>query len=286
KSTMIKILSGVLKADEGVVRVRGDEVDLSRPHDAQALGVATVFQELTLMPWMTVAENLLIGKEPRWPLRLIRRRALPGRAAQILAEYGVTQIDPRELVAALPLAQRQVLEIVRALLLQPEILFLDEPTSALAGREVEWLFGHVRALRERGACVIFTSHRWGEVVDLADRITVFRNGEYVTTRDSIAESEAVTLMTGRTIDRIYPDLPPVPADAQVGLEVRDLASPGVNGFSLELRRGEILGIGGLAGQGQRELFMALFGARKATGGEIHVGGRRRRIRRPADAIRA
>jgi len=217
KSTMIKILSGVLKPDEGVVRVRGDEVDLSRPHDAQALGVATVFQELTLMPWMTVAENLLIGKEPRWPVPLIRRAALPGRAAEILAEHGVQRIDPLELVAALPLAQRQVLEIVRALVLEPEILFLDEPTSALAGREVEWLFGHVRALRERGTCVIFTSHRWGEVVDMADRITVFRNGEHVTTRASIDESEAVTLMTGRTIDRIYPDLPPVPADAPVVL---------------------------------------------------------------------
>ena len=217
KSTMIKILSGVLKPDEGVVRIKGDEVNLARPHDAQALGVATVFQELTLMPWMTVAENLLIGKEPRGALPLIRRRALPGVAAEILARHGVQRIDPLELVAALPLAQRQVLEIVRALLLEPEILFLDEPTSALAGREVEWLFGHVRALRERGTCVIFTSHRWGEVVDLADRITVFRNGEYVATRESIEESEAVTLMTGRTIDRIYPDLPPVPDDAPVAL---------------------------------------------------------------------
>jgi ribose transport system ATP-binding protein len=286
KSTMIKILSGVSKPDEGVVRIKGAEVDLSRPHDAQALGVATVFQELTLMPWMTVAENLLIGKEPRGPLALIRRRALPGRAAEILSSFGVERIDPHELVAALSLAQRQVLEIVRALLLEPQILFLDEPTSALAGREVEWLFSHVRALRERGACVIFTSHRWSEVVDIADRITVFRNGEYVATRASIAESEAVTLMTGRTIDRIYPDLPPVPNDAPVALEARELESAGVNGFSFELRRGEILGIGGLAGQGQRELFTTLFGARKRTGGEILVGGKARRIRRPTDAIRA
>src|SRR5689334_16996668 len=108
KSTMIKILSGVLKPDEGLVRIRGDEVDLSRPHDAQTLGVATVFQELTLLPWMTVAENLLLGKEPRGALPLIRRRALPGRAAELLAEHGVEQIDPLELVAALSLAQRQV----------------------------------------------------------------------------------------------------------------------------------------------------------------------------------
>jgi ribose transport system ATP-binding protein len=286
KSTMIKIVSGLIKADEGSVRIKGEEVRLARPYDAQALGVATVFQELTLMPWMTVAENLLIGKEPRGPLPLIRRRVLAGRAAEIFAQHGVERIDPLELVAALSLAQRQVLEIVRALLLEPEILFLDEPTSALAEREVDWLFGHVRALRERGTCVIFTSHRWAEVVDLADRITVFRNGEHVATRASIEESEAVTLMTGRTIDRIYPDLPPVPDDATVALEARDLAAAGVNGFSFELRRGEILGIGGLAGQGQRELFMTLFGAQKAIGGEIRVGGKPRRIRRPADAIRA
>jgi len=133
--------------------------------------------------------------------------------------------------------------------------------------------------------VIFTSHRWGEVADLADRITIFRNGEYVATREELTESEAVTLMTGRTIDRMYPDVTPVPADAPVVLEVRDLRGERVSGVSFSLRKGEIVGIGGLAGQGQRDLFMTLFGARKRLGGETRINGQARRIRKPADAIR-
>ena len=218
KSTMIKILSGVLKPDEGVVRIEGDEVDLARPHDAQALGVATVFQELTLMPWMTVAENLLIGKEPRGraaadpPARAPRRG--PPRSSP---RYGVAADRPararrRAFARAAPGARDRAGSPARAARSSSS----TSPPRPSPSREVEWLFGHVRALRERGACVIFTSHRWGEVVDLADRITVFRNGEYVATRESIDESEAVTLMTGRTIDRIYPDLPPVPDDAPRG----------------------------------------------------------------------
>jgi ribose transport system ATP-binding protein len=166
------------------------------------------------------------------------------------------------------------------------VLFLDEPTAALPEREVEWLFAHVRRVRDEGTCVIFTSHRWREVEDIADRITVFRNGEYVATRTELGEAEAVSLMTGRTIDRAYPQPPPLAGDAPPVLEVKGLAADGVRDVSLTLHRGEILGIGGLAGQGQRELFMTLFGARRATGGEVLVGGRPRRLRRPADAVRA
>jgi ribose transport system ATP-binding protein len=286
KSTMIKILSGVLAPDAGSLRIKGTEVSLASPLEARRLGVGTVFQELTLLPWMTVAENLLLGNEPKGPLGLVRRRNLASSADEILRRYGVDGIDPLELVAALSLAQRQTIEIVRTLLREPEILFLDEPTSALAEREVEWLFGLVRGLRERGSCIIFTSHRWGEVVNIADRITVFRNGENVATRDRIEEAEAVTLMTGRTIERMYPELPPAAADAPVALEVRDLRGARVGGVSFRLGKGEILGIGGLAGQGQRDLFMTLFGARRAIGGEIVVGGKNVRIRNPHDAIEA
>jgi ribose transport system ATP-binding protein len=285
KSTMIKILSGVLRPDGGTVRVRGENVDFRSPHDARAIGVGTVFQELTLMPWMQVAENLFLWSEPRGPAHLVRRRELGRRAEEVFARLGIQGIDPYDLPAALPLAHRQMIEIARALLREPDILFLDEPTSALAEQEVEWLFGLVRALRERGACVIFTSHRWGEVVDIADRITIFRNGEFVATREELTEREAVTLMTGRTIDRLYPELPPVHDDAPTVLDVRDLQGEQLGGVSFGLRRGEILGIGGLAGQGQRSLFMTLFGARKASGGEIRIDGRPRRIRKPADAIR-
>jgi ribose transport system ATP-binding protein len=285
KSTMIKILSGVLRPDEGSVRVRGEDVDLRSPHEARAIGVGTVFQELTLMPWMTVAENLFLGSEPLGPTRLVRRRELGPRTDEVFARLGIRGIDPYDLPSALPLAQRQTIEIARALLREPEILFLDEPTSALAEQEVEWLFGLVRGLRDRGVCVIFTSHRWGEVVDLADRITIFRNGEHVATRAELTEREAVTLMTGRTIDRLYPELPPAPADAPDALAVSDLKGERLAGVSFSLRRGEILGVGGLAGQGQRDLFMTLFGARKSSSGEIRIDGRPRRIRKPSDAIR-
>jgi ribose transport system ATP-binding protein len=287
KSTLIKILSGVLRPDEGTVRVRGAEVDFRTPHGARALGVGTVFQELTLLPWMTVAENLFLRSEPRGRSRLIKKRELAPRADELLDSLGIRGIDPYELPASLSLADRQVIEIARALVRDPDILFLDEPTSALAEREVEWLFRLVRDLRERGKCVIFTSHRWGEVANLADRITIFRNGEHVATRDRghLTEGEAVTLMTGRTIDRMYPELPPLAAEAATVLEVDGLQGTSVHGVSFALRRGEILGVGGLAGQGQRDLFMTLFGARKADGGEIRVAGKPQRIRRPADAIK-
>ena len=285
KSTMIKILSGVLRRDTGTLKVRGTQVDFRSPHLARALGIGTVFQELTLMPWMTVAENLFLRNEPQGPARLIRRRELGSRADEVFARLGIEGIDPNELPAALSLAHRQVIEIARALLGDPDILFLDEPTSALAEQEVEWLFTLVRGLRERGKCVIFTSHRWGEVANLADRITIFRNGEHVATREQLTEMEAVTLMTGRTIDRMYPERVPIPEAAPVVLEVRDFRGERVHGVSFALRRGEILGVGGLAGQGQRDLFMTLFGARKQAGGETRINGEVRRIRKPSDAIR-
>ena len=285
KSTMIKILCGVLRPDEGSIRLKGEEVRLLSPKRGRELGVATVFQELTLLPWLTVAENLLLANEPRGRLHLVRRGRLWPAAASVLERYGVDGVDPRELAGRLPLALQQRIEIVRALLEKPDVLFLDEPTSTLAEREVQWLFALVRELRDANTCVIFTSHRWREIERIADRITVFRSGEHVATRVSATEDEAVTLMTGRTIERIYPHRSPAPT-GDPALEVSDLAADGVNGCSFAVKPGEILGIGGLAGQGQRELFMTIFGARRAKHGTITVAGRVRRIRSPSDAIKA
>jgi ribose transport system ATP-binding protein len=285
KSTMIKILCGVLRPDEGIIRLKGEEVRLLSPKRGRELGVATVFQELTLLPFLTVAENLLLANEPRGRLRLVRRRELWPAAAAVLERYGVDGVDPRELAGRLPLALQQRIEVVRALLEEPDVLFLDEPTSTLAEREVQWLFALVRELRDANTCVIFTSHRWREIERIADRITVFRSGEHVATRVSATEDEAVTLMTGRTIERIYPHRAPAPS-GDAALEVDGLVAAGVHGCSFGVRAGEILGIGGLAGQGQRELFMTIFGAQRAKQGTITVGGRLRRIRNPSDAIKA
>ena len=284
KSTMIKALAGMIRPDDGHVSIGGEEVELRSPEHALRRGVATVFQELTLLPQMTVAENLLMGREPRGGLGLIRRRELPAAAAELLAEHDVDSVDPGELVEQLPLAQQQLIEIVRAVMREPAVLILDEPTSALSKREVEWLFGLVRRLRDNGSCVVFTSHRWSEVTDLADRITVFRNGTDVGTRDELAEDEAVKLMSGREMSTAYAE-PDEQPDDDVLLEATELTAPGLNGVSLSLHAGEILGIGGLEGQGQRELFHALFGLTPAAP-EIQVRGQRVRLHSPRDAIHA
>ncbi len=284
KSTLIKILSGVLAPDSGAIRVKGHETALGSPQDAQVLGVGTVFQELTLLPFMTVAENLLLRREPRGFAGLIRRREMATQAEKALSGLGIEHIDPLELVENLSLAQQQIIEIARVVTQEPDILFMDEPTSALAGREVEWLFGLLKRLREKGKCIVFTSHRWKEM-DIADRITIFRDGTHVGTREQIDEAEAVTLMTGRTVDTMYPKLEPL-GDEEPVMEVRGLGGSGLNDVSFTLNRGEILGVGGLDGQGQRELFLALFGAPGASEGESLVGGEAEKIRRPSDAIRA
>lgn len=284
KSTLIKILSGVLAPDSGTLRVKGQEVELNSPQDAQALGVGTVFQELTLLPFMTVAENLLLRREPKGFAGLIKRRELAVQAEKALSELGIEHIDPLELVENLPLAQQQIIEIARVVIREPEILFMDEPTSALAGREVEWLFGLLKRLREDGKCVIFTSHRWKEM-DIADRITIFRDGTHVGTHEEISEANVVTEMTGRTVDTMYPEIKAL-KDEEPVMEVRGLSGAVLSDVSFTLNRGEILGVGGLDGQGQRELFLSLFGAPGASEGEILVGGEQKKIRRPSDAIRA
>jgi ribose transport system ATP-binding protein len=273
KSTMIKVLCGLIRADHGTV-------------DVHSGPVATAFQELSLMPDLTVAENLFLNRPPRGRLGLVSRRRLGPEADALLRRYGVDHVDGRAVTADLSVAQRQVVEIVRALAIEPRVLFLDEPTAALPDRQVAWLSEHMRRLRDEGCCVIFTSHRWREIEALADRVTVFRNGTHVTTSTRLAEAEAVRLMSGRTLAGTYPDVTAVPVHDDSALRVGNLRGGALRGVSFDLRKGEILGIGGLAGQGQRDLFLTLFGARRATAGTVAVAGREVAIRRPRDAIAA
>ncbi|HLI90719.1 MAG TPA: sugar ABC transporter ATP-binding protein [Ktedonobacteraceae bacterium] len=285
KSTMIKILSGILRPDSGTIRVQGRETTLDSPQVALRLGIGTIFQELTLMPYMTVAENLLIGREPRSG-GLISHSGLDMKAHELLDEAGISGIEPLELVANLSLSQRQIVEIIKVVSRRPRILFMDEPTSALAEQEVAWLFGLVRKLREQGTCIVFTSHRWNEIKDIADRITIFRNGENVGTYTAadLSEQEAVERMTGRKLEMLYPE-PITLEDPAPILHVEGLSAPALHGISLTVHQGEVLGVGGLAGQGQRELFLTLFGVRHARSGTIQIGGKAVRINNPRDAIR-
>ncbi len=286
KSTLIKALGGRVRPDAGTVRIDGRTVRLPGPPAAHALGVWTVFQELTLLPGMSVAENLLLAREPRGRWGLIDRGRLAARAEEVLAGQGVRHIDPRALVEDIPLAERQVVEIARAVSHDPRILLLDEPTSSLVEREVAWLFGQIARLRAAGACIVFTSHRWNEIRSIADRITVFRGGRDVGSFTELSEDEAVTLMTGERVDTLYPVLPPVPDRGAVApaLETRALSGPRLAPADLAVAPGEVLGVGGLAGHGHRELFFTLFGALRAAGGEIRLGGRSVRLRSPRDAV--
>jgi ribose transport system ATP-binding protein len=285
KSTMIKILSGIIRPDSGTIRVQGRDTVLDSPQAALRLGIGTIFQELTLMPYMTVAENLLMGREPRSG-GLISRSELDIRAHELLDEAGISGIEPLELVANLSLSQRQIVEIIKVISRRPQILFMDEPTSALAEQEVAWLFGLVRRLREQGTCIVFTSHRWNEIKDIADRITIFRNGENVGTYTAadLSEQEAVERMTGRKLEMLYPE-PITLKDPAPVLHVQDLSGSALHGISFTVHEGEVLGIGGLAGQGQRELFLTLFGVRRARSGRVQVGGKVVRMNNPRDAIR-
>jgi len=286
KSTLIKVLCGVIGADRGTVEIFGHEVRrVVEPAARRRLGVATAFQELSLIPDLSVAENLLLHDPPRGRFGLVQRRRLEPVASAILQRYGVDYIDSGSTASELSVAHRQVVELVRVLATEPRVLILDEPTAALPDRQVEWLAGHMRRLRDAGCCVIFTSHRWREIEAFADRVTVFRNGTHVATRDHLSEAEAVSLMSGRTFAGTYPDVTGI-ARGPIALGVRDLRGGRLDGMSLELHQGEILGIGGLAGQGQRDLFLTLFGAQRARSGQIEVAGRRMTIRRPQHAIRA
>ncbi len=294
KSTLIKILGGRFPPDSGTILLDGEPVRFSGPADATRRGIGTVFQELTLLPWLTVAENLLFGREPRGAGGLIRRASLATDAEAVLARLGISHIDPRAQVAEISLSERQIVEIARVVTKKPRILFLDEPTSSLVEREVAWLFERIRELRALGTAIVFTSHRWNEITSIADRITIYRNGSEVGTFTEIEEGEAITLMTGRRVDALYPKLPLLSAGAKDMLALTEATIPGLatpigqpaSDLSFHLRAGEILGIGGLAGQGHRELFLGLFGAPPLARGKIAVGGKPLRIHRPSHAINA
>ena len=285
KSTLIKALGGRLRPDSGAIEIKGQPVSFARPEDAHGYGVRTVFQELTLLPWMTVAENLLIGREPRGALGLIGRRRTEQEAEALLAGVGVEHIDPLALVEDLSLAERQVIEIVRAIKPDPEILLLDEPTSSLVEREVKWLFGEIRRLRDANTCIIFTSHRWNEIRDIADRITVFRGGRHVGTFTEIDESDAVTLMTGRRVEALYPPLPPL-ASSEPALAVKKLTGRRVNGVSLHAASAASCSASAASpGTATASCSFSCSARERATGGAMPSTGGRCGCSSPRDAMR-
>jgi ribose transport system ATP-binding protein len=285
KSTLMKVMSGVYAPDDGSLSLDGESLRFASPREAQAHGIAMIHQELNLVPHLSVAENIYLGREPSrgW---LVDRRKLRADAQACLDRLGV-RVSPDALVSSLSLAQQQMVEIAKALSMQARLLIMDEPTSSLTDAETTQLFRVIHDLRRAGTGIVYISHRLDELEGLADRVTVLRDGRYITTKAFADTSipEIVALMVGRTLEEKFPTPRRRPTRETV-LEVRGLRRRGVFGpVDFDLRRGEILGFAGLVGAGRTEVARAVFGADPVDGGRITLAGRELAIRSPIDAIR-
>jgi ABC-type sugar transport system ATPase subunit/ribose/xylose/arabinose/galactoside ABC-type transport system permease subunit len=286
KSTLINLVTGVLPPDTGTIALDCSVVDHLTPRAAEERGIATVHQELSLCPHLTVAENVYLGRLPTAYGRIDYPEITSG-SAKAFANLGV-DIDPKAVAGELSLADQQLVEIAKALVARPRLLILDEATSALDSGQVELLFAALRRLRDEGAAIIFVSHRLEEIFAIADRITVLKNGEYVATVPAAGTTtdDLVQLMVGRQMEDVFPAKPPAAEvlGEPVVLSVRNLNSgKRFHDVSFDLHRGEILGLGGLQGQGQRELLAALFGLHPVQG-EILLGDRAIAVHGPRSAI--
>ena len=274
KSTLIKTIAGVVQPDAGRILMEGAELRLASPNVARDHGIACVFQELSLVPDLSVAENIFLSRPPRRH-GLIDARAQQEQALALLDRLGCGDIHPKERVRDLPLSRRQLIEIAKALSLQPRLLILDEATSALSSDDVERLYTLLFQLRAQGVGSLFISHRMHEVKALADSCSVFRSGRRVDTfpSGSRSDAEVVQLMIGRDVAKTYPPKTGPTPWAQPAISVQGLSwSPELRDISLEIKAGEIVGLGGLDGQGQRELLLALFGVLKGVQGRVEVFG--------------
>jgi ribose transport system ATP-binding protein len=283
KSTLMKILAGAIQPDSGQIELQGSAHHGFTPHQALDLAIATIYQEFNLIPFLTVAENVFFGKEIRHGV-FVRSKAMNSETAKLLRSLGV-EIDPNALIRNLSVAYQQVVEIAKAVSRDVKILIMDEPSASLTTNEVEHLFGLVKTLKDKGVTIIYVSHKISEVLELADRITVLRDGKFVTTLDAdkTDRHELVSLMVGRELAESYPQKAPIGED--VLLELRKLKTAALAGeISFALRRGEILGFGGLVGAGRTELARAIFGADPIESGQILVEGKKITVTNPGQAI--
>ncbi len=285
KSTLMKILTGAIPKDEGTIFLREQPVEIESPGRAQALGISMIHQDLMLIPHLNVGQNIYLGREPRGALPgLINWSALYAQAEEQLAKLGIT-LESQTMVADLSIAQRQMVEVAKALSLNADIIVMDEPTSALSERETETLFALMRSLKEQGVTIIFISHRLEEVFVIADRVTVLRDGQLigVVPISEVGMDQVVRMMVGRDLGEMYPK-EEVPRREMI-LQVKGLSrGDELKGIDLELYKGEILGIAGLMGAGRTPFARALFGIEPIDSGEIWIEGQQVRIDSPQKAI--
>jgi rhamnose transport system ATP-binding protein len=286
KSTLVKVLGGVQQLDAGTMLVDGQEITFHNPTDARDAGIAVIYQEPTLFPDLSVAENIAMGRHPLQALRRIDRRQMVAEAQELLQRLGV-RLDADRPVRGLSIADQQVVEIAKALSFDARVLIMDEPTAALSGPEVARLFGVVRTLRERGAGILFISHRLEEVFEICQTVTVMRDGAVVSDEatEGLTADDLVRRMVGRDLGALFPK-----AQAKIGgplLKVERLTREGVfTDVSFEVRAGEIVALAGLVGAGRSEVARAIFGIDRADGGHVEVDGRALPNGKPSAAMAA
>ena len=287
KSTLMKILSGIYQRDDGELIVDGKSVSPSSPGEAQDLGIGIIHQELSLMNDLTAAQNIFIGREPRRRFGRLDEGALNAQAAEIFASMNL-DLDPKVLVGSLTIAKQQMVEIAKALSFKSKVLIMDEPTAALNDAEIAELFTIIRRLKSEGVGIVYISHKMDELKQIADRVTVMRDGEYVGTV-SAAEtpiSRIIAMMVGREVNEEPLDVPDL-GEAEISLRVQGLSrGKDIQDVSFTVQRGEVLGFAGLMGAGRTEVARAIFGADPRDSGEIEVHGRPVTIQSPSDAVRA
>jgi ribose transport system ATP-binding protein len=283
KSTLMKILAGAYSNDTGCIVIEGEEKSFSSPKDAQRCGISIIYQEFNLLPELSVAENIFLGREPR-RLGFIDNKALKARAAGLLDELGV-ELDLDRKVKTLGVAQQQMVEIAKALSMNARIIMMDEPSAVVSGKELEALFKMIRTLKEKSAAIIYISHRLDEIFQIADKATVLKDGEIVGTVHTcdVDKSDIIRMMVGRSLDETFP-----PLNRETGcavLEVKGLSQGAqLRDISFEVRKGEVLGIAGLVGAGRTALARGIFGADPLEAGELVFEGCRIRRLSPKRSI--
>ncbi|SIQ24327.1 monosaccharide ABC transporter ATP-binding protein, CUT2 family [Rhizobium sp. RU33A] len=272
KSTLVKILSGFEQATAGRILLDGEPVTLPANGSAEALGIVLIHQEFNLADHLTVTESLFLGREVTH-FGLLDRKTMQAEARRVLDQLG-SRIDENALISSLPVADKQMVEIAKAISRKARIVFMDEPTAVLSRDETEVLFDQVRKLRARGTSFVFVSHKLDEVMELTDRVTVLRDGQWVKTAPTSAlDSEAIAqLMVGRELSSLYPTKHEPNVDEEIALSVQDLTTGFVKNASFELKRGEVLGFSGLIGSGRTELMEAVAGLRPRLSGEVRLKG--------------
>lgn len=284
KSTMMKILTGIHQADDGVIQLEGRKVQFKSPRDAQVAGISMVHQELNLMNHLTVAQNIFIGRESKG--MFVDEKSINKRTEELFKRLNI-KLNPKEKVGNLSVSHQQMIEIAKAISYDAKIIIFDEPTATLTDVEIDELFKIMNELKNTGVGMVYISHRMDEIKRISDRVTVMRDGEYIGTKNSkeVEIDEIIHMMVGRVTYEEHKKRSDIEEGTPVVLKVEDMCSKDVDNVSFELYKGEILGFAGLMGAGRTELARLIFGADKRTSGKIYLDGKEAKIRSPFDAVR-